>query len=127
MNPLTVTWSPHLYTDIGFKNFQNWLHVGGFDNYLFTPNGETHRLLTRNAFLNLLHPFQPFILGQKTFATKMAARFNIPLIFYGEPPGEYGAKTSIHQKKFSYDESTQEQDEGHKLNYVDPNMNHNDI
>ena len=23
MNPLTVTWSPHLYTDIGWKNFQN--------------------------------------------------------------------------------------------------------
>ena len=33
MNPLTVTWSPHLYTDIGWKNFQNWIHVGGFDNF----------------------------------------------------------------------------------------------
>ena len=56
MNPLTVTWSPHLYTDIGWKNFQNWLHVGGFDNYLYTPNGKVHRLLlTRNATINLLH------------------------------------------------------------------------
>ena len=36
MNPLTVTWSPHLYTDIGWKNFQNWLHVGGFDNFLIS-------------------------------------------------------------------------------------------
>lgn len=89
MNPLTVTWAPHLYTDIGWKNFQNWLHVGGFDNYLFTPNGKVHRLLTRNATINLLHPFQPFILGQKTFVAKMAARFDIPLIFYGEMPGEY--------------------------------------
>ena len=33
MKPLTVTWSPHLYTDIGWKNFQSWLHNGGFDNY----------------------------------------------------------------------------------------------
>ncbi|MCS5515948.1 hypothetical protein NWF32_14660 [Pseudomonas qingdaonensis] len=84
MNPLTVTWSPHLYTDIGWKNFQNWLHVGGFDNFLYTPNGKIHRLLTRNATINLLHPFQPFILGQKTFVAKMAAKFNIPLIFTGK-------------------------------------------
>jgi len=94
MHPLTVTWSPHLYTDIGWKNFQNWLHVGGFDNFLYTPNGKIHRLLTRNATINLLHPFQPFILGQKTFVAKMAAQLNIPLIFYGEMPGEYGEKIS---------------------------------
>ncbi len=118
MHPLTVTWAPHLYTDIGWKNFQNWIHVGGFDNYLFTPNGKIHRLLTRNAFLNLLHPFQPFILGQKTFAPKMAARFNIPLIFWGENPGEFGADMSIHQKQFNSNEN-----EGHRLDFVDPNVN----
>lgn len=108
MHPLTVTWSPHLYTDIGFRNFQNWVHVGGFDNFLFTPNGKTHRLLTRNAFLHLLHPFQPFILGQKTYAVKMATRFNIPLIFYGESPGEYGASVAIDQKKFTSDDKNNE-------------------
>ena len=65
MNPLTVTWSPHLYTDIGFKNFQNWLHIGGFDNYLFTPNGKIHRKLTQLVYTNLLHPFQPFYTRSK--------------------------------------------------------------
>ena len=64
MNPLTVTWAPHLYTDIGWKNFQNWLHKGGFDNYLFNPNGRVLRKLTKEATKNLLHPFQPFIIGQ---------------------------------------------------------------
>ena len=59
--PLTVTWAPHLYTDIGFQNFQNWMHEGGLDNILFTPNGKLHRYLTKIAFENLLHPFQPFI------------------------------------------------------------------
>jgi N-acetyl sugar amidotransferase len=100
MNPLTVTWSPHLYTKVGWNNFQNWIHKGGFDNYLFTPNGKIHRILTREATLNLLHPFQPFILGQKTFVVKMACKFNIPLIFYGEMPGEYGRNVSHNQKKF---------------------------
>jgi len=121
MHPLTVTWSPHLYTDIGWKNFQNWIHKGGFDNYLFTPNGKIHRLIARNAFINLLHPFQPFILGQKTFAVKMAARFNIPLVFYGENPGEYGANISINQKKFAPDS------EGYRLDFVDRNLNPEEI
>mgnify|MGYP001385082393 CR=1 FL=1 len=53
MNPLTVTWSPHLYTEIGWKNFFNWSHVGGLDNMLYTPNGVLHRLLTALAFKNL--------------------------------------------------------------------------
>ena len=50
----------------------------GFDNYLFTPNGRVHRLLTRLAVENLFHPFQPFIMGQMYYPPKMAANFNIP-------------------------------------------------
>ena len=115
MNPLTVTWAPHLYTDIGWKNFHNWLHVGGFDNYLYTPNGKIHRELTRQATINLLHPFQPFILGQKTFVTKMAVKFNIPLIFYGEVPAEYGEKMDVKRKKFSGAKETTE-NKGFTLN-----------
>ena len=90
MNPLTVTWAPHLYTDIGWKNFTNWIHIGGFDNILFTPNGKLHRILTKIAFENLLHPFQPFIIGQKIIGPLIALKFNIPLIFYGENQAEYG-------------------------------------
>lgn len=101
MNPLTVTWSPHLYTDIGLQNFKNWLHKGGFDNYLYTPNPKIHRRLTFEATKNILHPFQPFIMGQKTFAVKMAAKLNIPLIFYGEMPGEGGKKVSHKVKSFN--------------------------
>ncbi len=89
MHPLTVTWAPHMYTPWGFENFQSWIHAG-FDNYLCTPNGQTHRLLTRLAVENLYHPFQPFILGQKQLAPKMALLFNIPLVFYGENEAEYG-------------------------------------
>jgi N-acetyl sugar amidotransferase len=89
MHPLTVTWAPHTYTDWGWRNMQRWIHAG-FDNILMTPNGRVHRLLTRLALEKLLHPFQPFILGQKNIAPKMALRFGIPLIFYGENEAEYG-------------------------------------
>ena len=90
MNPLTVTWAPHLYTDIGWKNFTNWIHVGGLDNVLFTPNGKLHRLLTHLSFKNLLHPFQPFIIGQRIIGPKIAEKFDIPLVIYGENQAEYG-------------------------------------
>jgi N-acetyl sugar amidotransferase len=105
MHPLTVTWAPHLYTDIGWQNFTNWSHVGGLDNVLFTPNGRVHRLLTKMAFENLLHPFQPFIIGQRQIGPKYAIHYDVPLIFYGENQAEYGNKieendTPIMQPKF---------------------------
>ena len=61
MNPLTVTYSPILYTDIGFKNLRAMINIGGFDNLLFTPNGKLTSILAREAFVNLLHPMQPCV------------------------------------------------------------------
>ena len=94
MNPLTVTWAPHLYTEIGWQNFVNWSHVGGFDNILFTPNGKLHRALTKEAFINLLHPFQPFIVGQRIVGPLFAEKFGVNLVFYGENQAEYGNSKS---------------------------------
>ena len=87
MNPLTVTWAPHAYTDIGWKNMQAWQHAG-FDNILWTPNPKIHGVLTRLAFENLLNPFQPFILGQKVLAPAMALKYGVELIMYGENQAE---------------------------------------
>ena len=104
MNPLTVTWAPSLYTDWGWANFQNWLG-SGFTNYLATANPRVHRLMTRLAVENLFHPFQPFILGQKNFAPKMAMMFDIPLVIYGENEAEYGnpiAETDNAQRDLRY-------------------------
>ncbi len=94
MNPLTVTWAPHKYTEIGWDNFENWSHVGGLDNILFTPNGKLHRYLTKQAFINLLHPFQPFIVGQRIIGPMMAAKFGVQLVMYGENQAEYGNNVS---------------------------------
>jgi len=90
MNPLTVTWAPHIYTDIGWKNMQEWMHTGGLDNILYTPNGILHKEMTKNAFHNLLHPFQPFIVGQRIIGPAMAKKFGVKLVMYGENQAEYG-------------------------------------
>lgn len=103
MNPLTVTWAPHIYTEWGWKNFQAWIHAG-FDNLLSTPNGRAHRLLTRLAVERLFHPFQPFILGQKQLAPKMSILHDIPLVIYGENEAEYGnPRVDTAEAKRSWD------------------------
>ena len=104
MHPLTVTWAPHVYTEWGWRNFQSWIHAG-HDNYLMTPNGRVHRLLTRLSTELLFHPFQAFMFGQKALAPKMALLFNIPLVFYGENEAEYGnpiGDTDSAQRDWSY-------------------------
>ena len=70
MNPLAVTWAPNMWTDIGFENFNNLSRVGGIDSLLITPNGKLHKHLTKISFMNLGHPFQPFIHGQKIIGPK---------------------------------------------------------
>ncbi|WP_298371107.1 N-acetyl sugar amidotransferase [Azospirillum sp.] len=99
MNPLTVTWTPHKFTQVGWANFQAWID-SGFDNILYSPNGKVHRLLTKLAFINLCHPFQPFIIGQKLVGPRVSALYDIPLVFYGENQAEYGngIKENDHPK-----------------------------
>jgi len=105
MHPLTVTWPPLIYTDIGWKNFRNWIYKGGFDNISFNYNAKVHALLTKLAIENLFHPFQPFVLGQKNIAPKIALKHKVPLIFYGENEAEYGNPiadnvTSLRDKSY---------------------------
>ena len=90
MNPLTVTWPPIMYTDYGYQNYKNWIDKGGFDNITYRPSGEVMRKLTKIAIETLLHPFQTFILGQKNLAPKIASKYGIDLVFYGENEAEYG-------------------------------------
>lgn len=84
MNPLTVTWSPQLYTEIGFQNHQNMIHMGGLHNINGAPSGDIHRRLTKISFEILGDPFQPFIYGVTNFPLQTAVRYDIPLIMYGE-------------------------------------------
>lgn len=83
MHPLTVTWTPHIYTDIGWQNLQNFIK-SGFDNILGTPDGRIHRLITRLSFELIADPFLPFIYGQKNFPVRIAVNYGIPLVMFGE-------------------------------------------
>jgi len=97
MNPILITWPPALYTDIGRRNFDAWLDAG-FANYTYNQNKKLHRFLTKKAFLNLGHPFQPFILGQKNLAPRLSVLLDIPLVIFGENEAEYGNAIEDNEK-----------------------------
>ena len=90
MNPLTITWPPILYTKYGKENFNNWLSNCKVDNISASRDESTMKILTKLSIENLMHPFQTFILGQKIFAAKIALKYKIPLVFFGENEAEHG-------------------------------------
>ena len=100
MNPLAITWAPNIFTRAGWNNFNNLTRVGGIDSFLYTPNGKLHSYLTKLAFKNLGHPFQPFVHGQKVIGPKMAKKFGIKLIMYGENQAEYGNALKSNEDPF---------------------------
>jgi len=97
MNPLTMTWAPHIYTEIGFRNLQAKIH-SGFNNVLLFPDGYVHRQMTRLATILIGDPFQPFIYGQTYLPLKVAAQYGIKIIFDGENgEAEYGGDASADE------------------------------
>lgn len=102
MHPLTVTWAPFMYTDIGWKNYLAFKD-SGFDNLLAFPDGKLHRKLSRIAFECLGDAWEPFAYGQMSYPFHIAAKFGISLIFLGENgpleyTGEMKNKDMPHEK-----------------------------
>lgn len=108
MNPLTVTWSPLLPTELGRRNLDAFIN-SGFDNILGKPNGIVTKRLTHLAFKHMGDPFQPFIYGQTNFPLKMAVQHKVSLIMYGENGEvEYGGSM---KNAFKPDREIQDHDE----------------
>lgn len=108
MHPLCVTWAPLLPTEIGRKNLDNFISVGGFDHVMGRPNGKVLRKMTKLAFEKLGDPFQPFIYGQINFPLRVAVQNKVSLIMYGENGEvEYGGNMKT---AFSPTRTIQDQD-----------------
>jgi N-acetyl sugar amidotransferase len=100
MNPLTVTWAPLKYTDIGWSNLQANIH-SGFSNLLCTPNGKLQRKLARLCFEELGDAFHVFVLGQISYPFQMAVKLGVSLVFYGENgEAEYAGDPEFADKPY---------------------------
>lgn len=98
MNPLCIKFAPFMYTDIGRRNFESFVH-SGFDVLVAYPNGIAHRKLARLAFEYYGDPFQPFVYGQLAWPMRASVLYGVPLVFYGENgEAEYGGDSSANHK-----------------------------
>jgi N-acetyl sugar amidotransferase len=98
MHPLCVTFSPPLYTDIGWKNLRAFIE-SGFDHVLVSPSGTINRALSRAAFIHLGDHNEVFDHGQMSAPFRVAYNYGIKLVMYGENgEAEYGGTTDINDK-----------------------------
>ena len=92
MNPLLVTFSPQLPTDIGNHNREQMIRLG-FDHIFFRPDQKVHRKLAKRFFIERGNQKVAWDAGVNTIPVKVAVKFRIPLVFYAEHgESEYGGK-----------------------------------
>lgn len=92
MNPLTITFQHPMPTQIGFRNWFNFIN-SGFSNILVTPDQRQYRKFARDQLIKRGMPKQPFVVGISAAIIKLAKKFDIKLICYAENgESEYGGK-----------------------------------
>ena len=93
MNPLCVTFSPPIYSDIGWQYLRNFID-SGYDHYLITPGGKINRALSKCCFVYLGDHNEIFDHGQMGAPFHVALNHGIKLVMYGEnAEAEYGGTT----------------------------------
>jgi len=83
MNPITVTWAPLIYTDIGFQNLQN-MQFSGISSHVFTPNRTFQRKISKLGLVLIGNHFEAFGRGQVSYAFHVALDMGIKLVMFGE-------------------------------------------
>jgi N-acetyl sugar amidotransferase len=91
LNPLCVTFTPFMPTEVGKKNLRNLIEAVGVDHISITPNPQIYAKLTRIMLEEHGDPFKPFLYGVFSGAARVAAEKKVPLFLYGENgETEYG-------------------------------------
>ena len=99
MNPLLVTVSPQLPTEVGIYNREG-MSKAGFDNMYFRPDQKIHRYLARRFFIERGDQKIPWTTTVNTIPIIMAVKLKIPLVFYAEHgESEYGGKVLSEESK----------------------------
>lgn len=98
MNPLCVTFEPTCPSEIGRKNLEN-LRDLGMDIVSFKPNQKVYTKLCKQGFVKLGDHEWPNHLGIFTIPIKIAVKYDIPLIIWGENSQlEYGGPVEAAEK-----------------------------
>jgi N-acetyl sugar amidotransferase len=90
LKPLAVTWRPPGRTEIGRRNLDNLIQLG-VDHVDFSINPKVERTFTRVAFERTGTPALPMHMAIFAIPLTVAARYDIPLVVWGENSAfEYG-------------------------------------
>lgn len=93
LNPLTVTVKPGIVFDIGEQNLTNFVS-SGYDNITIRPNLKILKQIDKIGLIEFGRPMLGWQTIIQAFIPKIAKKFNIQMIFYGENGEiEYGGST----------------------------------
>jgi len=84
MDPLCVTFAPCKSTELGKRNLKNFIEKLGVDHIMITPKRDVYRKLFRLGLKMVGDSCMPCHYGIFTSPVKIAVKYNIPLIVWGE-------------------------------------------
>lgn len=100
MNPLCVTITPPLPKETGELNLKRFAN-SGYDLIAITPNTKIAQEINRFGFIEYGLPLYSWMINLQTAIHKVAMKFNIHLIMYGEEgESEYGGTSVLKNRPF---------------------------
>lgn len=88
MHPLAVTFSHNWFSETGWYNLVNSLETFNVDHMMFTPNRDLVNRLAKRSVEMIGDTCWHCHMGVGSFPLHVAAKFDIPLLVYGEPSYE---------------------------------------
>lgn len=103
MKPLAVTFSHNWYSETGWYNLQNALKEFNVDHIMFTPNRDLVGRIARRSLGGIGDACWHCHAGVGAFPLQIAARFNIPLLIWGESIAETSGRASYKDPVHKFD------------------------
>lgn len=103
LKPLAVTFSHNWYSPVGKQNLENLLEKFSVDHIMFTPNRTLVNKLARRSLVMIGDACWHCHAGVGAFPLRIAVKFNIPLIVWGESIAESSGRASYFEPGKKYD------------------------
>ena len=129
MNPLLVTFSPLIGSNVGKKNREKFQSLG-FDNIFIAPDIHTSKYLSKRFFIERGDPKIHWTAGMKASPINTAIEKDIKLIFYAENGECFYGGNVLHEdaeKKVHIEDIIENKIGDHPLNWVDNIVSENNL
>ncbi len=103
MKPLAVTFSHNWYSETGWYNLQNALQQFNVDHIMFTPNRSLVNRLAKRSLEGIGDSCWHCHAGVGSFPLKIAVKFRIPLLVWGESIAESSGRASYQCPVHKFD------------------------